>query len=426
MGCGCGCSSGDSKPREVSLKTEKQTDQDGSLHLPAEVMEKLRVTPGSKVLISASSNGLLLRSTNPELSKLYIEPTNTCNLSCRTCIRHTWKDSEGFMSREVYLKLLAEASEFKSLRKISFWGFGEPLLHPDIVEMVAQAKQLGVETQIITNGLLLDKKMAEGLMQAGLDSIVVSIDGTSEEVQADIRSGADLNAIKKNVKYLRLIRERKSQMNPEIGIEFVVTRSNVKELGNLKILANELGASFIFISNLLPYSSEMKDDILYLDSVRMGTGENDNPRIYFPPIDNRRDEGENIIKVSGPLDLSHTTLKKGDGYCRFVDEGTLVVSWDGEVSPCVALMRSYSCYVLDRKKDIKKYTVGNVAKDTIKDLWEKPDFVSFRERVQRFDFAPCTCCGGCDMSESNEEDCYGDTFPVCGDCLWAQGVIQCP
>lgn len=44
----------------------------------------------------------------------------------------------------------------------------------------------------------------------------------------------------------------------------------------------------------------------------------------------------------------------------------------------------------------------------------------------RFDFSPCTDCGGCDLADSNQEDCIGNSFPVCGDCLWAKGVIQCP
>jgi hypothetical protein len=46
--------------------------------------------------------------------------------------------------------------------------------------------------------------------------------------------------------------------------------------------------------------------------------------------------------------------------------------------------------------------------------------------VQSFAFPPCTYCGGCEMSISNQEDCFGNHFPACGGCLWAQGVVQCP
>lgn len=407
---------------------ELPVNPDGSLLLPGELLKELGITPGSNVLVKNSPYGLSLRSTEPALSKLYIEPTNTCNLQCRTCIRHTWKDREGFLQMDTYINLLDDVRELSSLKKISFWGFGEPLLHPNIVEMVARAKQLGVETQLITNGLLLDEETAKGLTEAGLDSIVVSIDGTSEETQADIRSGADLNLVKANVKRLGLMSWANNN-KPEIGIEFVASRSNVKELGNLGSLASELGASFIFVTNVLPYSDEFKDEILYWDSVRLKLQEKGNwylPRFFLPPFDNRHEVVGNLGKISGPIDLSHTTIHKGDGYCRFVGEGSLVISWDGEVSPCVALLHSYSCYVLGRKKEIKRYSVGNVAQQKLIDLWGQQDFARFRERVQRFDFSPCTDCGGCDMSESNEEDCYGNTFPVCGDCLWAQGVIQCP
>jgi Predicted Fe-S oxidoreductases len=429
--CGCGSSSRErKKTKEGTIKQETQINPDGSLPLSEEVLEQLGITAGSKVIVSSSPSGLSLRNINPALSKIYIEPTNTCNLNCRTCIRHTWKDPVGFLKMETYIKLLEEVSTIPSITKISFWGFGEPLLHPNIVEMIARAKTLGLETQLITNGLLLDLKMAKSLVAANLDSIVVSIDGSSEETQADVRSGADLNLVKKNIKQLRLVRYHNESATPEIGIEFVAMKSNVKELGNIKDVACELGANFIFVTNVLPYSSELKDEILYWQSVDMKLPQQGcefMPKITFPPMDNRREEvGENLFKISGPVDLSHTIVNKGDGYCRFVGEGSLVISWDGEVSPCAALMHAYSCYVLGRKKDIKRYTVGNIEQDNITDLWDNQDFTNFRERVQRFDFAPCTHCGGCEMAESNEEDCYDNTFPVCGDCLWAQGVIQCP
>lgn len=104
----------------------------------------------------------------------------------------------------------------------------------------------------------------------------------------------------------------------------------------------------------------------------------------------------------------------------------MAVSWDGEVSPCVALMHSYKCYVLGREKNIRRYTLGNIAQQKVDKIWNSKEFQQFRKKVIEFDFSPCTSCGGCDFSESNEEDCFGNTFPVCGDCLWAQGVILCP
>jgi hypothetical protein len=60
------------------------------------------------------------------------------------------------------------------------------------------------------------------------------------------------------------------------------------------------------------------------------------------------------------------------------------------------------------------------------DLWNTKEHVAFRERVHNYDFPPCTMCGSCELSENNESDCFGNNFPTCGGCLWAQGIIQCP
>lgn len=46
--------------------------------------------------------------------------------------------------------------------------------------------------------------------------------------------------------------------------------------------------------------------------------------------------------------------------------------------------------------------------------------------MQSFACPPHAFCGGCDLSAANVEDCIGDEFPVCGDCLWAQGMVRCP
>jgi hypothetical protein len=70
--------------------------------------------------------------------------------------------------------------------------------------------------------------------------------------------------------------------------------------------------------------------------------------------------------------------------------------------------------------------VGTGRERTRRDLCLDLPYVAYRRRVLSFAFAPCTFCGGCELSETNQEDCLGNVFPACGGCLWAQGVIQCP
>ena len=115
-----------------------------------------------------------------------------------------------------------------------------------------------------------------------------------------------------------------------------------------------------------------------------------------------------------------------NGVCPFVERGSLAFAWNGDVSPCVPLMHTYSCYILGREKTFKKKSFGNIHQETPKEIWEKAIHKKFRENVLEEGFSPCIECGGCDMTESNEEDCFGNVHPTCGDCLWAKGVIQCP
>lgn len=411
---------------------ELYIDEQGRLKLPEEILRQWGITSETRLSISQTPEGLLLQRDDPQLSRLYIEPTNACNLNCRTCVRNSWQEPIGLMNMETYRKLIADLRRVPSLQKISFWGFGEPLLHPDIVEMVSLAKQLGVHTQMITNALLLNFNKAKGLVDAGLDSIVVSVDGTTSETNADIRSGADLELVKKNIHQLRDIRRMNPRFNPEIGIEFVVMRKNISELRNLRKIAYALGASFIVLTNLLPYTEELKGEITY-DS---NSGAQFYPKRskYFPEIslplmDLNPEAFDSLLHLTGFSDSISTNQVRGNAnrvYCRFVGEGSVVVAWDGAISPCIPLMHSYSCYITGRNKQMKRYVLGQLDREELTGVWNKQEFIRFRDTVKHFDFSPCAECGGCDLSESNEEDCFGNTFPTCGDCLWAKGIIQCP
>lgn len=111
--------------------------------------------------------------------------------------------------------------------------------------------------------------------------------------------------------------------------------------------------------------------------------------------------------------------------CRFIRDGRMTVRWDGCVSPCLSLMHNHTCFFRGMERRILCYHVGNIREQTLKTIWDSAEYRSFRDRVQRFAFAPCFDCGGCDLRESNERDCCGYEFPRYGECLWAAGLVQC-
>lgn len=407
-------------------------DPDGTLRIPPEVLAGMGLEPGASVVLRRTSEGVLLRCADPPLVKIYLEPTTDCNLKCRTCMRSSWSEPGGSMALDLYRKLLRDLGRLPRMPELSFWGFGEPLLHPGILDMIRLAKQAGARTELVTNGMLLHRATADRLLALGLDRLVVSIDGVFPESHTRTRTGADLDIVKKNVTYLNAARLFAGLEQPEIGIEFVLMRRNLAELPNLPELARSLGASFVIVTNVLPYTEELKDEILYGMSAaewpRSARRFGDSPEVRLPRLDIRggtREAVTDFLVNAGSLGASSSAPAQLEAYCPFVWEGKAAVAWNGDVAPCVALLHSYTSFVLGRQKSIRRWPLGNVGREEMFEIWNKPEYLEFRRRVASFDFAPCIHCD-CEMAEANEEDCFGSPFPTCGDCLWARGVILCP
>lgn len=408
-----------------------KVDQEGRLVLPAEFSRDYGLAPGAEVRIDAENNGLRLRRPIASLAKVYVEPTNLCNLTCRTCVRNAWDEPLGRMSKEVFLRIIEGVSNFSPPPTIFFGGLGEPLFHPQIIEMVAKAKQAGCRVELITNGTLLAGQLSQGLVEAGSDLLWVSLDGADPESYADVRLGAALPQIIKNVESFHALRRTIDNGKPEIGIAFVAMRRNIGELPAVLRLATRLRASRISISNVLPYTEELCGQVLYSRVL----GEIRNvpspwvPSLDLPKIDANeatRDALHYIRRGGYNLSYNGDYLGRVIDRCPFIERGATAIAWDGSLSPCLPLMHDHDSFLDERRRHSRRYVVGNLADQSLEELWEKPDYVSFRRRVQEFDFSPCASCGGCELSETNEEDCFGNTFPTCGGCLWAKNVIQCP
>ena len=98
---------------------------------------------------------------------------------------------------------MKDLRSFSPTPTVFFGGFGEPLSHPDIVDMVARVKALGAPVELITNGTLLTQEMSGRLIEAGLDVLWVSLDGATPESYADVRLGAALPEVLANLTNLR-------------------------------------------------------------------------------------------------------------------------------------------------------------------------------------------------------------------------------
>jgi MoaA/NifB/PqqE/SkfB family radical SAM enzyme len=366
------------------------------------------------------------------LKKIYIEPTNRCNLSCVTCIRHAWEEPMGDMAWPAFQSLIDGLADFPGEKTIAFAGLGEPLLHERFPEMVRLAHEGGLRTEMTSNAMLLSSSLAARLIDAGLDQFTVSIDGVSDEAHGAIRTGASLEGILDNVRELYYWDSKKvAGTKLRIGIEFVAMRSNIRELPKLRRIAERIKASFILVTNVLPYTAELQDEILYNmvpTTHESSKGEPYVPLWILPYMDWSRETQKPLSEVMRQrpnLSFLDINLNERNNYCPFVQSGSAAVAWHGGISPCPPLLHSYRCFIRGRRKEVRCCEYGRLPEQSLKAIWLRPEYVAFRERVREFQFSPCTDCGGCDWAEKNEEDCFGNPFPVCGDCLWARGVLRC-
>ena len=408
-----------------------EVDEQGHLILPPEIIERFGLIPGASVLIEEGANHISFGRSAAALSKIYIEPTNQCNLDCRTCMRNVWDEPLGKMTDQTFSKIIQGLSQFSVTPSVFFGGFGEPLVHPDIIEMVQRAKRAGAEVELITNGILLDETISGKLMEAGLDRIWVSIDGATPKSYEDVRLGAALAQVIENLMGLQKIRTLTGQRLPKLGIAFVAMKRNITDLPLVVNLGKRLGADQFSISNVLPHNQELKEQVLYARSIYEWTNLPSEwaPLISLPRLEINALTKEPLaetLKDWKKISVARQELAMGANTCPFVEKGSISIRWDGAVSPCLPLLHSHESYLDETKRQNHSFSVGNITEHSLFDIWNDPPYVQLRERLMEFDFSPCTICNSCEMAEANLEDCFGSVQPACGGCLWAQGFIQCP
>lgn len=400
-------------------------DDAGRLILPPEATASLGLTPGAEVRVHETPYGIALRRAPTQLAKVYLEPTSRCNLNCHICIRNSWDEAPGHMDEQTLARVLESLRALEQKPVVVFGGFGEPLFHPGLVEMVARVQEVAQRVEVITNGLLVTEQMMDAFIRLQLGVLWFSVDS----LHADA-AGRPFDLLPK-IERLHWLREKMHRRLPETGFVFVATRENLQEFPALVRGAVRYGISRFMVTNLLPYSEDVCDQTLYKRTLDYMESRPSywSPLVQLPRMDWDEDTLRPLYQVlhSRPNARIHdVNLGMAEGRCPFIETGSVAVSWNGAVSPCLALMHSHVSYLHDRPRAVSRYAIGNIRDVGLTELWNDPAHMAFRKRVQVFDFSPCTLCGGCDMTEANQEDCFGNVFPTCGGCLWAWGIIQCP
>ena len=292
--------------------------------------------------------GLLRVPGRPRI--LMVEPTNECNLRCPLCPTGagTLKRPKGQMSFEVYRDLLAELDG--ALERLMLYNYGEPFLHPRILDMVALAHQAEIHTRISTNGLVFIRaRCADDLIASGLSYLRVSVDGATPETYATYRVGGQLELVLEGIRLLQRRKAELARSRPVVELQFIAMRHNEHELPAIRQMAQEMGT-------LLRIKTVGLGDIN-----RQPTLVQSERQRWLPEQDTLR----RYTECDGRLELAHARRPR-----RRCDHPwhRLVVNWDGQVTPC--------CYDRDGA-----YEFGNAAEGMAM-VWNGERLRAFRKATR--------------------------------------------
>ena len=290
-----------------------------------------------------------------------VEPANFCQLRCPECPVGTGANSAArkeVLSMELFNIVLNQIQT--TAHTLQFYFQGEPLLNKQLPEMIAKANQLGLYTIVSTNAQVLHPETAKALVNSGLNRIIVSIDGFSQESYEAYRKGGSLQ---RALEALQFLSQTKKLHNSNIRIELQVLRlrTNEHEWKWIKQNYKKLGATHLVFKTAQLYDYE-----------------NGNPLMPTQERYARYTKiGENkYIRKKRFTDNSHIKFKP----CLRLWSGC-VITTSGEVLPC--------CYDKEHQ-----HSFGNIYQNHLSDIFHSQTAQQIRERVLSKKDMP-TMCSNC-------------------------------
>lgn len=270
-----------------------------------------------------------------------IEPTTACNLSCPECPSGLKQFSRptGKIELEVNRQLLKSIG--KQLFYINYYFQGEPFLHPQFLELIKDAKQHKIYTSTSTNAHFISDKIADEIVASGLDRLIISIDGITQETYESYRVTGKLSKVIEGTKALVAAKKRANSATPHLIFQFLVVKPNEHEIPAIHQLAQELGV-----------------DEVRLKSAQIYDYKNGNLLI---PLQ------EQYARYKIQKDGTYTLKYKTGNHCWRM-WSSCVFTWDAQVVPC--------CFDKDAQ-----HTLGSAVNQSFESIWKSSKYQQFRKSV---------------------------------------------
>lgn len=287
-----------------------------------------------------------------------IEPTTACNLRCPECPSglRSFSRPTGNLKKDFFTSTIDQLAE--RLIYLIFYFQGEPYINPDFLDMVKHASDRGIYTITSTNGHFLNDDNARRTIESGLDRMIISVDGTTQEVYENYRKVGKLETVLQGARNVVKWKKKLNSKTPHIIFQFLVVKPNEHQIPDIYRLADEIGVDEVKLKTAQVYDYRHGNDLI-------------------PTIDKYsryHQQSDGTYRVKNQL-LNH---------CWKLWHAC-VITWDGMVVPC--------CF--DKDADHK---LGDLKTTTFEEVWHSESYRQFRQSLLqgRDQIDICTnCTEGC-------------------------------
>ena len=270
-----------------------------------------------------------------------IEPTTACNLRCPECPSglRAFSRPTGNLKQDFFRKTIDELH--KQLIYLIFYFQGEPYINPGFLDMVKYAKDKGIYTITSTNGHFLNNANAKKTIESGLDRMIISVDGTTQETYENYRKEGNLESVLQGARNIVKWKKEMNSATPHTIFQFLVVKPNEHQIDEIYKIAEEIGIDEVKLKTAQVYEYEKGNDLI-------------------PTIEKYSRYKKNI---NGTYSVKNKLLN----HCWKLWHAC-VITWDGLVVPC--------CFDKDAQ-----HRLGGMKDKPFKEIWQGEDYDKFRKQL---------------------------------------------
>jgi radical SAM protein with 4Fe4S-binding SPASM domain len=302
-----------------------------------------RIWNATKVLSSFYVSRIIRKPVQWGLPmSISFEPTTSCNLRCPECPSglRAFTRPTGMLENSFFRQTIDDI--YKDILYLIFYFQGEPYLNKNFLEMVSYASSKKIYTATSTNAHYLTDEVARKTVESGLDRLIISIDGTTQEVYKQYRIGGNLNKVIEGAKSIVKWKTELKSKTPFVFFQFLVVKPNEHQVEEIKKLAAEVGVDEVRFKTAQVYDYE-----------------NDPNQLI--PIN------EKYSRYKKNKDGKYAAKNKLANHCWKLWQAN-VITWDGLVVPC--------CFDKDAS-----HQLGDLKDKSFKEIWHNDNYKQFRKEL---------------------------------------------